>query len=121
MFRSQNFLAQEQHLQKTHPPDSEEYFAALAELITRHLRSFPESMTSDIMDYAIANSDDTESAVRLIADVIDLLWMQYDDHNDPFTHPQWEYIRDVTNEYALDLDMPLVQYIMERVVDHGAI
>lgn len=121
MFRSQNFLTQEQHLHKTLSPESEEYLPALREIMDRHLRQFPESMVSDILDNALAVSADTERAVTRIADTIDLLWMQYDDQNDPFTSEDWQYIRDVVDAYAVELDMPLIQYIMERVVAHNAL
>lgn len=121
MFRSQNFLAQEQHLHKTHEPGSEEYLTDLREILQRHLSRFSDELVADVFEYAFSRGDDTSHSVRLIADIIDLLWMQYDDHNDPFSLQEWEYVRDLINENALELDMELVQYVMERVVEHNAI
>lgn len=121
MFRSQNFLAQEQHLQKTHTLESDEYFTALRGLMGRHLNRLPETMVTDILDFAVERGEDAEDTVRLVADLIDLFWMQYDDRADPFTPEEWRYVRDLVDAYALELEMPLVQYIMERVVEHGEI
>ncbi|MFA7566023.1 MAG: hypothetical protein WCY01_03285 [Alkalispirochaeta sp.] len=121
MFHSQNFLAQERHLHKSHPPDSDGYFRALREALGRHLSQFSDEMVSDTFDFAIARGTDTAEAIQLMADIIDLLWMQYDDQNDPFVIQDWEYVRELINENATELDMDLVQYVMERVVDHGAI
>ncbi len=121
MFRSQNFLAQEQHLHKIHEPGSDGYLTALREILARHLSRFSDELVADIFDYAVGRKSETSESARLIADIIDLLWMEYDDHNDPFSLPEWEYVRDLINENALDLDMDLVQYVMERVVEHNAI
>jgi hypothetical protein len=121
MFRSQNFLAQEQHLHKNHEPGSEAYLTALQDILKRHLSRFSDELVADVFDYATGRGGDTAQSARLIADIIDLLWMQYDDRNDPFSLQDWEYVRDLINENALDLDMDLVQYVMERVVDHNAI
>lgn len=121
MFHSQNFLAQERHLHKTYTPNTEEYFTALREIMDRHLRQFPESLVTDLLDHAVANSEDAEQLVTRIADTIDLLWMQYDDQNDPFTQNDWHFVRELVDAYAVELEMPLVQYIMERVVEHDAL
>ncbi|MFP4151939.1 MAG: hypothetical protein ACLFSV_03795 [Alkalispirochaeta sp.] len=121
MFRSQNFLAQEQHLHKKVSPGSEEYLNALRSLMLRQLSQFPEALVVDIMDYAVTNNEENSEAVRVIAEMIDLFWMQYDDRADPLGGTDWEFLRDTIDAYALDLDMNLVQYVMERVVDHHAL
>jgi len=121
MFRSQNFLAQEQHLHKKVSPGTDEYLNALRSLMLRQLSQFPESLVVDIMDYAVANNEENGEAIRVIAEMIDLLWMQYDDRADPLGPTDWEFLRDTIDAYALELNMDLVQYVMERVVDHHAL
>ena len=121
MFRSQNFLAQEKRVHKDVQRGTDEYRSAVLSLVARHLNQLPEEMANEVFDYAFQKDSEAGTPATTIADMIDLLWMQYDDQNDPLDENDWRFIRDLTDQFAIELEMTLVQYIMERVVDHKAI
>lgn len=64
---------------------------------------------------------DHERFAQTLADIVDLLWMQYDDAADPLETEEWRLLRDLVDQYAAELDMPLIEYVMTRVVDHRAL
>lgn len=59
--------------------------------------------------------------VEALADVVDLLCEDYDEHADPLDAADWPVIRDAVSAYAVELDMGTVNYIMRLVVDHRAL
>ena len=53
-----------------------------------------------------------------LADTVDVLCEEYDSGNDPLGREEWAALGEITSEYAPDLDMRLVSYVMGLVVDH---
>lgn len=112
MFRSQAFLRQ---FASTPEDDRVAYFR-------RFLPPLPEGMADDLFagveDRLLS---DPESFEQTLADMVDMMWMQYDDTADPLATEEWQLLRDLIDQYAIDLDMQLVEYVMERVVNHRAL
>ena len=59
--------------------------------------------------------------LEALADVVDLLNEDYDEERDPLDAADWPVIRDVCSDYAVELNMRTVSYVMRLVVDHGAV
>ena len=57
----------------------------------------------------------------LLGDLSDVLHMDYDDQTDGLGKDDWSFLSDVVNEWAVDLDLELLQYIMSGVMDHKAL
>lgn len=91
------------------------------ELFLRHAPALPGGMAAAVFTHAVETGEATEDLPQRLADLVDLLWMQYDDEADPLRREDWVVLRDLVDENAAELDLPLVQYIMERVVSHHAI
>ena len=50
---------------------------------------------------------------------IDIFWMEYDEKADPFTGEDWVFLRESVNEAAGDLDLKLLTYVMQLIVERG--
>ena len=90
-------------------------------LFLRHAPDLPNGMASEVFLHAVQSDRPPEELPQHLADMVDLLWMQYDDEADPLQQDDWLVLRDLVDENAVELDLALVQYIMERVVSHHAI
>ena len=64
---------------------------------------------------------DELSRYEPLADVVDLLSQDYDENADPLQPEDWPVIRDVFSNYAGELNMRTVTYVMRLVVEHGAV
>ncbi|HUX52093.1 MAG TPA: hypothetical protein VMW73_14970 [Spirochaetia bacterium] len=92
------------------------------------LTSIPAVMRDDIFEYLVGRFADRKTRYTDIlqytdymGDFIDLLNLDYDEHQDPILTDDWDYVRELMNEFAGDLDMDLVNYVMELVVRKGHI
>jgi hypothetical protein len=67
------------------------------------------------------NASDLEEVfdtAQLLAPVIELLGLNYDDEGDPLDSDSWSRLGGIVSDYAHELDMDLVNYVMQRVVEH---
>lgn len=120
MYRSNNFLAQCRRLSRAEPEHRQQ---ELENLFLRSIPAGPRGFGLEIFSWAVQSerSRDPDQLHQLLADLVDLLWMQYDDEADPLEHDDWAMLRDVVDEHAQELELTLVQYIMERVLAHKAL
>ncbi len=93
------------------------------------LPALPENMDEDLFwDLAdifnltdMENREDFQEAVILLTKVIELFNMEYGATEGELPEKAWESIRDTANEYALDLDEDLLNYLMIEIVNQGKI
>ncbi len=52
---------------------------------------------------------------------IDVFWKRYDEKEDPIPREDWIFLKEVVNEAAGDLDLKLLTYIMQLIMDKGLI
>lgn len=121
MFHSRGFTARATRLQKDHRDNPDGFTSALEDLFVASVRQVPEQMARDLAAHGSASRPEQDDRLQLLADMVDLLHQQYDEQADPLTTEDWAVLRDVVDEHAVDLDMELVQYVMERVVSHHAL
>lgn len=129
MFVSERFLSRLAKLRKTHrEAPLEEQIELVHQAFRTMLNDLPDDMVEElfehITDRIIERSEDSEAFIdqaRYLADVADLFSFQYDEENDPIHPNDWQLIGEVVNDFALDMDMQTLNYVMTRVVDHGGI
>jgi hypothetical protein len=123
MYRSDRFEREFHRILKEHNHDmnAPQVGTRAERLFASHLRGYPSPFVSELFAYALDRVEQGTAEVSLFGVIIDLLWRDYDDQGDPLSSQDWEFLRDLVDEYAGDLDMAAIQYIMERVVSHGAI
>jgi hypothetical protein len=121
MFHSSTFITQCRRLPETaFLADNPDLHQAEA-LFLRHAPNLPGGIASEVFVHAVQSDRSPEELPQYLADLVDLLWMQYDDDADPLHQDDWTFLRDLVDENAVDLDLTLVQYVMERVVSHHAL
>jgi len=88
-------------------------------IFLKYLRHIPRGMASELFEYGwqayLAGSSDT------LPELCDVLLMEYDEETGLLKTEDWSFFCDVVNEYATEMDMELVQYIMKFVVDNDAL
>jgi len=90
------------------------------------LSALPEPMRAELFDhfsskYRADESSYTVDDAIFLGDVIDLFTGAYDDERDPLDADDWDFVKDIIDENALELDMDTINYVMKLVVDKGAI
>ncbi len=126
MFTSERFLGRLAKLRKQYrEAPAEEQVALVRTAFVGMLRALPGSLAEEIYEIVserlLERSDPGEpfiDSAKYLSDVADVFAMQYDDKADPVEAEDWRLIGEIVNDYALDLEMDLVNYIMSRVVDH---
>lgn len=129
MFISERFLARIARIRKSHrEASSEERIELVRSAFVGMLQGLPDPMPEEIFELfreriaARAGEDaDFLDEATYLSDIADLFALQYDEQNDPLHPDDWSLIGEIVNDYARDLDMPTVNYIMRLVVDHNGI
>ncbi|MFW6293559.1 MAG: hypothetical protein ACOC7V_14735, partial [Spirochaetota bacterium] len=113
---SQRFLGRLAKLRKEHRTDPlDRQMELVHETFRGMITGLPEAMVEEV--YELVTDRILERAeedaifideAEYLADVADLLTLQYDEENDPLHPDDWELIGDLVNDYALDLDMETV-------------
>ncbi len=67
-----------------------------------------------------AEGEFIESAYSL-GPFIDVFWMEYDAKEDPLSGDDWVFLRETVNEAAGELDLKILTYVMQLIVEHGKI
>ncbi len=129
MFISERFLARLAKLRKGHrEAPRDEQITAVRDAFLGMMSGLPGDMAEEIFelvtDQINARSDESAPFIdeaRYFADVADLFALQYDEKNDPIHPDDWRLIGEIVNDYAFDLDMTTVNYVMALVVDHHGV
>jgi hypothetical protein len=129
MFVSERFLGRLAKLRKAHRQDPRaDQIGLVRDAFTGMMSGLPGQMVEDVfelfVDRIVERADDDAillDEARYLADVADLFSLQYDEKNDPLHPDDWELVGDLVNDYALDLDMETVNYVMRLVVDHHGV
>ena len=126
MFVSERFLARLAKIRKSHrEAPTDEQMELVRDAFVGQLNGLPNRMADDIFELfterMMQRADGATAfleAAGCLSDFIDLFALQYDEQNDPLHPDDWSLIGEVVNDYAHDLDMPTVNYVMRLVVDH---
>jgi hypothetical protein len=129
MHPSERFLGKLRHIKKQGDEvDFDSLRAQVSDAFQHSLPGLPPEMVEELFQhfYDRAVPDETPFYVAverlsLLGDVVDLFYSDYDDEADPLAESDWLAVRDIVSSYAVTLDMALVNYVMKRVLEHGAI
>ena len=105
--------------------DPAEIREKLEESFTMCMKDFPEEVQYDLLNYAIeqylTGPEAFDDVAERLQRYIELFEMNFDNYPGDLPDKDWELIRDVVNESALDMDTKLVAYIMQKIVERGLI
>jgi len=94
---------------------------ALRSLLERSLRGASEDLLSGILERwsVLVRGPGGEKRSRVWLDAVCLLFLTDYDDDPPLSREDWAQIREIFSAEAESLDMDLLSYVMERVLDHG--
>jgi hypothetical protein len=127
MFQSSGFLKRLRKIDSSvDRGDEQRRIDEIRDAFSASLSSLPESMRAELFDhfsskYRADESSYTVDDAVFLGDVIDLFTGGYDDERDPLDADDWDFVKDIIDENALELDMDTINYVMKLVVDKGAI
>ncbi|MFP4377828.1 MAG: hypothetical protein ACLFP4_12365 [Spirochaetales bacterium] len=129
MFSSDRFLKRLAKLRKEQrDAPREEQVELTRELFLGFMRSLPPQMADEVFDSfndrIVERMGEDElyfDAARYLADVADLFAEQYDTEHDPLVRDDWVMVGEIVNDFALDLEMETVNYVMRLVVEHHGV
>lgn len=79
-----------------------------------------DEMALDIFEYILPSDDLEDLHVQRLSDMVDLFQMNYEEGYNKLSLEDWRYLKDLVNGWALEMDMDIVTYVMQNVVDAGA-
>ena len=94
---------------------------SLRSLLLRSLGGIPQDLVADVVERwaeLSREADDGKRARAWLDGVCLLLMMDYDEKT-PLSREDWAQIREMVSAQAEDMDMDVVSYVMEHVLDHG--
>ncbi len=118
MYRSASFARTLSQLKKT-TSGPEALEAAAREAFEAACTPLPVPMRDELFAYAWDLMVSGERDEEVLGTLVDLVWEDYDDRNDPLESDDWLFLGDLIDAYAADMDVPRIQYIMERIVARG--
>jgi len=82
---------------------------------------FVESLFDELGSTLLEGDAGPFGHARFLGDVVDVIHESYDDENDPLDSSFWAVVGAVVDDFALELDMEFVTYVMKRALDHHAL
>ncbi|GEM_PF-905205 len=129
MDSAERFYRQLDKLQQANPPVS--FRTAVREVqraFEEAMGNVPESLTEaiylhflDSFNHAELPEEKFVTYSYRLGPYIDVFWKRYDEKEDPIPREDWIFLKEVVNEAAGDLDLKLLTYIMQLIMDKGLI
>ncbi|MDC7221821.1 MAG: hypothetical protein PQJ59_17955 [Spirochaetales bacterium] len=110
------FIRQYKRISKTCQGDFTGKEGELREVLTRLLGGFPSEMAREGADYFLPGNS-VEEEVQKGADLLDLHNEELEGDKAYFTAEDWNFLKELINAYAEDLDMEWVAYAMQFLLD----
>lgn len=125
MFQSRTFQKQLQKIDAS-GESTERFLDDVQAAFASTLPFLPEPMQAELFDffsrkYRADEEHYTLDDALFLGEIVDLFTGEYNEETDPLDDEDWDFVRDVIDENALELDMQTVNYVMKLVVDKGAI
>lgn len=94
------------------------------EAFSRCLADLPQAFLEEAFAYFAeqirrAPQDELYDAAYHVGDVIDLLAREYDEQNAPLADEEWQFLQELVSDFADQLDMETVSYVMGAALSGG--
>ncbi len=129
MDSAERFYRQLDKLQQTHPPVS--FRTAVREVqraFEEAMSNIPETLTEaiylhflDSFNHAELPEEKFVSYAYRLGPYIDVFWKRYDEEEDPIPEEEWIFLKEAVSEAAGEMDLKLLTYIMQLIMDKGLI
>jgi len=103
----------------------EEKLERLKQNLFQNAGAVPAEFLEELYEVFFVANPPTEEELpgraELIPELISLINMDFDEGRDPFSREQWHDIGEVVSDFGIQLDETLLNYVMARVVERGAL
>ncbi len=131
MYPSQPYVKQLRRIAKEATALSpQEAEGRLREAFGRGLSGIPVELAEELFDFYLdrITADGSEAVYPDLVDsfmhtaaVIDLFGRSYDDEADPLAADEWQFLAETVPDFAPDMDMQTLQYVMGHLVQRKMI
>lgn len=82
------------------------------------MRDLPEDIAEEMFNkFVIYSERDFKDGLYNLINLFELFEENYDIENDPFSKEEWDYIKLIVNDCSDDIDMEVIKYIMQVLLD----
>jgi hypothetical protein len=78
----------------------------------------PEGMAEELSGYFLPGTVDEDSVYKS-EEVLEILGLEWTPQGSALDDDDWDFLRDLVNAWALELDMDIVTGVMRTIVDRG--
>lgn len=129
MDSAERFYRQLDKLQQANPPIN--FRTAVREVqraFEEAIGNIPETLTEaiylhflDSFNHSELPEDKFVTYSYRLGPYIDVFWKRYDEQEDPIPQDEWIFLKEAISEAAGELDLKLLTYIMQLIMDKGLI
>lgn len=129
MDSAERFYRHLDKLQQANPPVS--FRTAVREVqraFEEAMGSVPETLTEAIYLHFLDSFNHAELPEEAFVEYsyrlgpyIDVFWKRYDEKEDPIPPEEWLFLKEAVSEAAGEMDLKLLTYIMQLIMDKGLI
>ena len=129
MDSAERFYRQLDKLQQTNPPIN--FRTAVREVqraFEEAMGSVPETLTEAIYLHFLDSFNHSELPEEKfvtysyrLGPYIDVFWKRYDEKEDPIPLEEWLFLKEAVSDAAGEMDLKLLTYVMQLIIDKGLI
>ena len=120
MIKSEKFHAQLRKERKTNPLRTEKtYRNQIKSAFFRNTDILPEEMREDLFLYFDEKAKTAPELQEYLSISIDLFNEEYDPEERLFSDGDWEYMKEITAEFGIELDEKILTYVMNIILEKG--
>jgi hypothetical protein len=129
MDSAERFYRQLDKLQQANPPIN--FRTAIREVqraFEEAMGSVPETLTEaiylhflDSFNHAELPEEKFVTYSYRLGPYIDVFWKRYDEKEDPIPREEWLFLKEAVSEAAGEMDLKLLTYVMQLIMDKGLI
>jgi len=120
MAQSDRFNSRLKKLKKSDPERSDEkYKNQIKETLFQNLGFLSSEMQEDIFFYFSEKIEKASELQDILSVIIDIYHEDYDPEERLLSAADWEYIKEITSEFGIELEEKLLTYVMSLILDKG--
>lgn len=101
-----------------HDKDLEQFKHEFKPIFVDCMRDLPEDIADEIFNkFVVYSNRDFKDGLYNLINVFELFEENYDTENDPFFEEEWNYLKLIVNDCSDDIDMEVIKYIMQVMLD----
>ncbi len=97
----------------------DEVMTKLHDAFVSCIPELPDDLKHDIAYHFENVTTGASQYTEKLKEILYLFEQEYDRVEETFSRDDWEYLKDVVNDFALDIEQQRLTYIMQRITSRG--